>query len=97
MEGDDGLEAAGPVLAEDDLFVSALVRVEQGVQDIDRRAGHIGHCGDSQVRSGGKTLLKVGRAHRSDRVGRPGGHERKSYPHVDLFQCQGSPPTGGQA
>lgn len=66
VQGDDGLEAAGAVLAEHDLFVAPLIRVEQGVQDA---VGHIGHCGDSQVRSGGKTLLKVGKV-RADRHGR---------------------------
>ncbi|GHG33529.1 hypothetical protein GCM10018791_58320 [Streptomyces zaomyceticus] len=53
MEGDDGLEAGGAVLAEHDLLVATLLRVEQGVQYVSRNAGHIGHGGDSQVRSGG--------------------------------------------
>ncbi|GGR33984.1 hypothetical protein GCM10010497_41110 [Streptomyces cinereoruber] len=56
MEGDDGLEAGRAVLAEHDLLVATLFRAEEGVQHvcgIDRNAGHIGHGGDSQVRSGG--------------------------------------------
>ena len=48
VEGDDGLEAAGAVLAEHDLLMTALVRVEQGVQYISRCAGYVGHCGDSR-------------------------------------------------
>ncbi|GHA02073.1 hypothetical protein GCM10010389_46770 [Streptomyces echinoruber] len=46
MEGDDGLEAAGPVLAEHDLLVASLVRAEQGVQDA---VDYVGHGGDSPV------------------------------------------------
>jgi hypothetical protein len=45
VEGDDGLEAAGPVLAEHDLLMTALVRLEQGVQDA---VGYVGHGGDSR-------------------------------------------------
>ncbi len=33
VDGDDRLQAGGPVLAEDDLLVAALLGVEQGVQD----------------------------------------------------------------
>ena len=44
VDGDDGLEAAGAVLAEHDLLMSPLVRVEQGVQDA---VCYVGHCGDS--------------------------------------------------
>ncbi len=57
VQGDDGLEAAGAVLADHDLLVATLIGVEQGVHYIGRYtryAGHIGHCGDSQVRSGGE-------------------------------------------
>ncbi|GGR58150.1 hypothetical protein GCM10010220_05700 [Streptomyces parvulus] len=60
MEGDDGLEAAGPVLAEHDLLMTALVRVEQGVQYISRCAGYVGHGGDSCVGSAGGDLSPCG-------------------------------------
>ncbi|GAB7109441.1 hypothetical protein JCM4814A_77550 [Streptomyces phaeofaciens JCM 4814] len=50
MECDDGLEAAGAVLAEHDLLVTPLIRVEEGVQDA---VGYVGHCGDSWVTRGG--------------------------------------------
>ncbi|GAA4983894.1 hypothetical protein GCM10023257_23430 [Streptomyces hyderabadensis] len=49
MEGDDGLETAGTVLAEHDLLMTPLVRVEQGVQYISRCAVYVGHGGDSCV------------------------------------------------
>lgn len=53
VDGDDGLEAAGSVLAEHDLLMTPLIRMEQGVQYISRRAGYVGHGGDSWVSSGG--------------------------------------------
>ena len=52
VDGDDGPEPGGSVLAEHDLLVSALVGAEEGVQYV-IGSGHIGHGGDSQVRSGG--------------------------------------------
>ncbi len=47
VDGDDGLQAGGAVLAQHDLLVAALLRTEQGVQDA---VGHFGHGGDSHGR-----------------------------------------------
>ncbi|GGO59674.1 hypothetical protein GCM10012286_81830 [Streptomyces lasiicapitis] len=57
MDGDDGLESAGAVLAEHDLLVAPLIRVEEGVQDA---VGYIGHGGDSRLRSGGWAGARAG-------------------------------------
>ncbi|GAA0296547.1 hypothetical protein GCM10010302_39070 [Streptomyces polychromogenes] len=62
MDGDDGLESGGPVLAQHDLLVAALLTAEQGVQDA---VGHFGHGGDSHGRDAAERRPPCGwgRAH----------------------------------
>ncbi len=68
VDGDDGPQAAGAVLAEDDLLVATLLGTEQGVQDsavgADGRRTYVGHGGDShksrRTPSGGSLGLVAG-------------------------------------
>ncbi|GAA2901125.1 hypothetical protein GCM10010524_36260 [Streptomyces mexicanus] len=68
MDGDDGLEAAGAVLTEHDLFMAALFRAEEGLQYVSLRAGYVGHGGDSQEVAASGTGPRKGGGGRARRL-----------------------------